>query len=150
MTYQSNWRGVVDAANALVVAAGGASSANQTASMAGLINRLYIYNRMLGSSTFINQKPDSWETVNRIINDCLVAKSQSPLSVPGNMEGTIKLLRTLLIANGGTIAFLPDSFSSLVLVLTALISSPGGSTPPYTFDSTITKFDSTTLTFDRN
>jgi hypothetical protein len=124
MGYQNNWRGIVDSANALVVAAGGVSSANQPASMSGLINRLYAYNRALGSSTFINQKPDSWETVNRIINDCLVTKLQSPLSVSNNMEGVIKLLATLLVTNGGTIGYLPDSFSSLVSVLTALVSKP--------------------------
>ena len=124
LPYQNNWRGVVDAANDLVVAAGGTTSVNQPASIAGLINRLYAYNRALGSTTFINQKPDSWETVNKIINNCLVTKLQSPLSVSGNMEGAIKLLTTLLVTNGGTIGYLPDSFSSLVLVLTTLVSTP--------------------------
>ena len=150
MPYGPNYRGAVDAANAVVVAAGGQTSVSQPASMVGLINRLYAYNRALGSSTFINQKPDSWETVNRILNDCLVTYAQPNLSVPDNIEGTITLLKTLLIANGGTIGYLPDSFSSLVQILTALISNPGTVLVPFTFDSTDTTFDSTYLGFDRN
>jgi hypothetical protein len=124
MPYQNNWRGIVDSTNALVVAAGGTSSANQPASMAGLINRLYAYNRALGSSTFINQKPDAWETAIKIVRDCIVFSGGSFGFVPDNQEGFIKGLSTLLVTIGGSVTTsYPDSFNSMVLLLQSLTTA---------------------------
>jgi hypothetical protein len=122
---QVNWRGIVDATNALVVAAGGTTSLNQPASFHGFIDRLNAYSVRLGSTANHTNKSDSWETVISILRGCITLGGGTARAYDYSLSGCVRALSDLLITNGGTVStFYFDSFASVLDLLTRLASFP--------------------------
>lgn len=124
--YPANYRGIVDALNACVVAAGGATK-EYPANYGGITQALNALNVAAGRTT--KSYPANYFGINEAIKELITAAGGTPLERPQNYRGIVDGLSAAIGSAGGTSTQYPANYAGIVKTiedLLAVITASGG------------------------